>query len=97
MEELIAINVIIADRSYRLKTKPEDEGTIRNTARLINQKIVEYKTAFAGKDLQDYLSMVLLWFATEQSKPAANVIAESEAHKTLDNIHQLLDKALTTE
>lgn len=95
MEELIAINVVIADRSYRLKTSPQDEGTIRNTARLINEKIVEYKTAFAGKDLQDYLSMVLLWFATEQSKPAANVIAESEARKTLDNIHSLLNNALS--
>ena len=96
MEELIAINVVIADRTYRLKTRTEDEGTIRKTAKLINEKIVEFKTVFAGKDLQDYLSMVLLWFATEQSKPAANVVAENEAQHTLDNIHSLLDKALTS-
>ncbi len=97
MEELIAINVVIADRSYRLKTQPQDEGTIRQTAKLINEKIVEFKTAFAGKDLQDYLSMVLLWFATEQSQSAGAVVAESEARKTLDNLHLLLDKALTPQ
>jgi hypothetical protein len=33
---------------------------------LINDKITEFKTNFAGKDMQDYVSMALLWFATEQ-------------------------------
>ena len=96
MEELIVINVVIADRTYRLKTRPQDEETIRKTAKLINEKIVEFRTTFAGKDMQDYVSMVLLWFAVEQSKPNGNVVAESEVDKALEQINTLLDKALSS-
>jgi cell division protein ZapA len=37
---------------------------LRKTVKTINEKIIEYKTQFAGKDMQDYVSMVLIWFAT---------------------------------
>lgn len=97
MEELIVINVVIADRTYRLKTRPQDEEGIRKTAKLINEKLVEFKTAFAGKDMQDYISMVLLWFAVEQTKPTGNILAESDAEKTLEQINSLLDKALASQ
>ncbi len=97
MEELIAINILIADRSYRLKTRVQDEETIRKTARLINDKITEFKTAFGGKDMQDYISMVLLWIATESSKPGNYIIADTEADQTVEQINLLLDKALSTE
>lgn len=95
MEELIAINVVIADRSYRLKTRMKDEAIIRGTARLINEKITEFKGAFAGKDMQDYISMVLLWFAVESSKPNTDLVVESETTQTLDRLNTLLDKALS--
>ncbi|MDQ2753453.1 MAG: cell division protein ZapA [Bacteroidota bacterium] len=97
MEELIAINVVIADRSYRLKTRQQDEETIRKTAKLINEKIVEFRSTFAGKDMQDYISMVMLWFAVEQSKPNGNVVAESEAGKLVEQMNSLLDKALSSQ
>ena len=41
----------------------------------MNEKIVDYKTNFAGKDMQDYVSMVLLWYATEQQKPTFTEMA----------------------
>ncbi len=97
MDELIAINIVIADRTYRLKTRPQDEETIRKTAKLINEKIVEFRNAFAGKDMQDYVSMVLLWFAVEQSKPNSNLVTEDEACKAIEQISSLLDKALSAQ
>jgi|SRR5947208_9594903 len=66
MEELIPINVLVGDRNYRLKVKPADEENLRKTAKLMNVKLLEFKTNFAGKDMQDYIAMVLLWLATEQ-------------------------------
>ena len=39
MTELIPVNIIIADRSYRLKIEPADEEMVRKTAALINEKI----------------------------------------------------------
>ena len=44
MEELIPVNIVIADRSYRLKIEPADEEMVRKTSSLINDKISEFKT-----------------------------------------------------
>jgi cell division protein ZapA len=92
-EQLIPINIIIADRSYRLKIAQQDEEVVRKTIKTINEKIVEYKTNFAGKDMQDYVSMVLLWFATEQTKPNLNQNSKADQEK-LQRIEDILDKAL---
>jgi len=97
MAELIPINIVIADRSYRLKINPADEETIRKTVKLINDKIIEFKSNFAGKDLQDYVSMVLLWFATEQKKDDLPLMMLAEQSDKLNAIESLLDKALKAE
>ena len=52
MSELIPVNVVIADRSYRLRIHPKDEEVLRKTIKTINEKIVEFRTQFAGKDMQ---------------------------------------------
>jgi len=72
MEELIAVNILIGDRNYRLKIKPSDEENLRKTVKIINSKLLEFKTNFAGKDMQDYIAMVLIWLATEQPVHAAS-------------------------
>ena len=69
-ENLIPVNILIADRNYRVKISPKDEEAVRKTAALINQKLLEYKSLYAGSDTQDYISMVLLWFTTNSNKIA---------------------------
>ena len=66
-EELIPINLVVADRTYRLRIRPSEEQAIRQRMKEVNEKIVEFKTAFAGKDLQDYISMCLIWYATQSA------------------------------
>jgi len=97
MPQLIPVNIIIADRSYRLKIEPEDEEMVRKTIKLLNEKIVEFKTNFAGKDMQDYVSMVLLWFATEQQKPSAEQTSQLENIEKLKRLEESLDKILAAE
>ena len=95
MNDLIPVNVTIADRTYRVRLSPDEEGIVRSTVKLINDKIAEFKSLYAGKDMQDYISMVLLWFATEQSKPGHNVVADKEETiKKLNHIESMLDKLL---
>jgi cell division protein ZapA len=94
MAELLPVNIVIADRTYRLRVLPNDEEILRRTVKLINDKIVEYKTQLAGKDMQDYVSMALLWFATSQSKNSGMLLRESDDEKLLDSIENILDKAL---
>jgi hypothetical protein len=93
MQELIAINIIIGDRSYRIRIKPEDEGAVRGTIKTINDKIIEFKTQFAGKDMQDYASMVILWYAT-QINPQPGNEAFTELSISLNKIEEQLDKVL---
>ena len=57
MNELIPINITIADRTYRLKIDTKDEETVRKTVKVINYKILEYKSNLAGKDMQDFVSI----------------------------------------
>ncbi len=92
MAQLIPANVLIGDRTYRLKIESNDEEIVRKTIKIINEKIVEYKTNFAGKDMQDYISMVLLWFATEQNKIVPNWILEQNISEKILQIEKLLDK-----
>lgn len=91
---LIPINIIVADRSYRLKIKSEDEEMVRKTIKTINEKIIDYKTNFAGKDMQDYVAMVLLWYATEQQKPTPEMTSQAESQERLNKLEELLNRSL---
>jgi Cell division protein ZapA len=91
MQALIPINISIGDRSYRIRIKPEDEGAVRGTLKTINDKIIEFKTQFAGKDMQDYVSMVVLWYAT-QTIPGSVESVSTGFLETLQKLEEQLDK-----
>jgi len=93
MQELIPINVLIGDRTYRIKIQTQDEETVRKTLKKINDKISEFKTSFAGKDTQDYIAMVLLWFATQPTSEEQNGEA-SAINEIIKKIENQLEKAL---
>jgi len=94
MESLIPINVVIGDRTYRIRIDPMDEETVRATVKIINDKVVEYKTQFAGKDMQDYIGMVVLWYATQQKATGNQPPEISEISEKLNQLEALLDKPL---
>ena len=92
MDQLIAATVVIGDRSYRIKLNPKDEEVVRRTVKVINDKTIEYKTQFAGKDMQDYIAMVLIWLATEQQSKTGSVDIEQDTlTEKLSAIERLLD------
>ena len=93
MQELIPVNIVIGDRTYRIKTNAADEENIRRTLKTINDKIVEFKTQFAGKDMQDYIAMVLIWYAT-QPAGKANPALEQDLTAALLKLEEQMDKAL---
>lgn len=91
MSELIPINIVIADRTYRIKTLPKDEEVIRKTVKLINDKVIEFKSLYAGKDMQDYLAMVIIWHATHTTGTGNNEVQEKEFKEGLAKISNLLE------
>ena len=92
MDTLIPINVVIGDRNYRIKIEPGDEEKVRGTVKVINDKIIEYKTEFAGKDMQDYIGMVVLWYATQQKAAGSQPPGGSDISERLNQLESLLDK-----
>lgn len=94
-EELIPINILIADRTYRIRTSPKDEEVVRKTVKQINDKIIEFKTQFSGKDMQDYISMVIIWYATQAASGESNGVGSQEIIESLGKMEAQLDKVLS--
>ena len=94
MSELIPINLLLGDRTYRVRVEPKDEEIVRKTIKLINDKIIEFKTQFSGKDMQDYIAMVLIWYATEQHAGTTADVEKENLADQLDTIEKLLDAHL---
>jgi cell division protein ZapA len=91
MQNFIPINIVLAGRTYRLKIKTEDEEKVRTMAKKLNEQLTVFKTEYAGKDMQDYLAMVLLWHVSEKLElPPANEVKTSQ----LEKIENLIDKGL---
>jgi len=89
MDELIPANIVIGDRTFRIKILPQDEEVVRKTLKIINDKILEFRTQFAGKDMQDYISMVLIWFATQPQNEKTDSI-KNDCLETLEKLSKQL-------
>lgn len=61
-DDMLSIKVQIAERFYPLKIKRQDEEKIRKAARLINDKVLQYKQRYTDKDTQDFMAMAALQF-----------------------------------
>jgi len=62
MDDKLSIRVNVADRYYPLKINREDEEDIRKAARMINEKVLQYKQKYIDKDIQDFLAMAALQY-----------------------------------
>jgi cell division protein ZapA (FtsZ GTPase activity inhibitor) len=93
MQELIPINIVIGDRTYRVRIDAADEEKVRKLMKLINDRILDFKDKFAGKDMQDYIAMVMLWFVTEQEQSLLQA-DQATLSASLDEIERMLDQQL---
>ncbi len=62
MDDKLSIRVNVADRFYPLRVERDDEERIRKAARLINEKVLQYKQRYNDKDVQDFLAMAALQY-----------------------------------
>ena len=56
MDDKLSININIADRLYPLRIERKEEENIRKAAKIINDKVVQYKQRYPSKDIQDCLA-----------------------------------------
>ena len=93
MEDMLSIKVQIAERFYPLKIKRQDEEKIRKAARLINDKVLQYKQRYTDKDTQDFMAMAALQFVINllDCEQQQNVVS---LEKELEVLSSELDELL---
>ncbi len=84
----------MAGRSYRLRIRPEEEQVIRKAVKQADEKILEMRNAYAGKDEQDFMAMVLLSYAADT---AVDAIAHPVIKEGADRMIERIEKALAEE
>ncbi|MBU8891935.1 MAG: cell division protein ZapA [Bacteroidales bacterium] len=87
MEDKLSIRVNVADRYYPLKIDRKDEEKIRKAAKMINEKVLQYKQRYTDKDIQDFLAMAALQYVIKVLESDSNLEASPvlEELKDLDN------------
>lgn len=94
MEE-ITINIVIADRSYKLTVARADEEKVRKAASMINERIKSYSAHYAFKDMQDLLSMTALQFATSTVRYESEITYRDQSmERKLNELDALLSGQL---
>lgn len=95
-EDMLSIKVQIAERFYPLKIKRQDEEKIRKAARMINDKVLQYKQRYTDKDTQDFMAMAALQFVINliDCEQEQNVVSLEEE---LNSLSSELDELLKEE
>lgn len=95
MDDKLSIRVNVADRYYPLKVESENEERIRKAARLINEKVLQYKQRYVDKDIQDFLAMAALQYVIRlieiEDKEGDNTL-EQEMRDLTEKINLCLSK-----
>jgi cell division protein ZapA len=96
MDDKLSIRVNVADRYYPLKVEREDEEKIRRAARLINEKVLQYKQRYTDKDVQDFLAMAALQFVIKLSEEEEK-ISSDYLPDALKELTQKIDSVLESK
>lgn len=67
-EDKITIRVNIAERYYPITIARSEEESFRLIAKQINDLLLQFQQRYPNKDLQDYMAMSLLQYATRAKK-----------------------------
>ncbi len=77
-EELIPINVWLAERSYRIRVAPDEKDAVSKAVKAADERITELRGSYAGKDDQDFIAMCLLMYATDSEQLAKLPLTEND-------------------
>ncbi|HOF20875.1 MAG TPA: cell division protein ZapA [Bacteroidales bacterium] len=95
MDDKLSIRVNVADRYYPLKVERENEEKIRRAARMINEKVLQYKQRYTDKDVQDFLAMAALQYViklTEQEDRLERDYIPEAIQELIQKIDSALEK-----
>lgn len=89
-DELISINVWLAGRSYRIRIKANEEEMVRKAIKLADEKVMDLRNHYAGKDDQDFIAMCLLSYAADSATDSHNPIIHDALKGMISRIEETL-------
>lgn len=92
--ESLKIKVTVANRTYPLTIKRDDEEQVRKAVKVIEERLKVYEKSFAARDTQDLLSMCLLEMAVKVLTDEQKVIVDSSLEQQLHLLESLIDEQL---
>jgi cell division protein ZapA len=93
MDDKLSIRVNVADRYYPLKVERENEEKIRKAARMINEKVLQYKQRYSDKDVQDFLAMAALQYVIKLTEEEEK-LTEDELPEALKEMIRKIDSVM---
>ena len=96
MNEYIKIKLAIADRVYPLTIAPEQEASLRVSAKKIEGVLKQLEKSYAVRDKQDVLAMCTLQFAAQLEKQSehSNSSIEEVDNSKIQELIEMIDAHL---
>ena len=96
MSDNIKIKLNVADRVYPLTISPNQEASLRASAKKIEMMTKQLENNYAVRDKQDVLAMCALQYAAQLENQLENKKMESEPSKKVNELIGIIELHLST-
>ena len=96
MSDKIKIKLNVADRVYPLTISPDQEASLRASAKKIEVMTKQLENNYAVRDKQDVLAMCALQYAAQLENQLENKNMESEPSKKVNELIEIIELHLST-
>ena len=95
MSEKLKIKLTVADRVYPLTISPDQEASLRVSAKKIDEMTKQLEENYAVRDKQDVLAMCALQYATQLENQLENNTTKDEPSNKINELIELIDLHLS--
>ena len=96
MSDKIKIKLNVADRVYPLTISPDQEASLRASAKKIEMMTKQLENNYAVRDKQDVLAMCALQYAAQLENQLENKNMESKPSKKVNELIEIIELHLST-
>ena len=95
MSEKLKIKLTVADRVYPLTISPDQEASLRVSAKKIDEMTKQLEENYAVRDKQDVLAMCALQYAAQLENQLENNSTKDKPSNKLNELIELIDLHLS--
>ena len=95
MSEKLKIKLTVADRVYPLTISPDQEASLRVSAKKIDEMTKQLEENYAVRDTQDVLAMCALQYAAQLENQLENNTTKDKPSNKINELIELIDLHLS--